>query len=61
MHKAIDKIKKSWEENPLGVITVASSLVIASAKLLDSLNGARNSRAWKKEVERRRMKQQGKY
>lgn len=54
-NKVIDKIKKAWEDNPLGVIVVASLAATAAAKLLDASTNARNSRAWNKEVDRRMM------
>lgn len=53
---AKDKIRQAWDENPLAVIAVASGAVIATAKLIDSTTAARNSRVWKKEVNRRERK-----
>jgi hypothetical protein len=53
MKDAKDKIKKAWDENPLAVITVGALAVTAAAKLLDSVTASKNSRAWKKEVNRR--------
>lgn len=53
MDKAWNKIKKAWEENPITVIIVASFAATAASKLIDSSVNARNSSAWKKEVERR--------
>lgn len=50
---AKDRIQQAWNENPLAVIAVASGAAFAAAKLIDSLNGTRNSRAWAKEVDRR--------
>jgi hypothetical protein len=47
------KLQQAWEENPLAVITVGALAVTAAAKLLDSTTAAKNSRAWKKEVDRR--------
>lgn len=53
MNKAFDKIKQAWEDNPITVIVVASFAVTAVAKLIDASTSARNSNAWKKEVDRR--------
>jgi hypothetical protein len=50
---AKSKIREAWDENPLAVIAVVSTAVIATAKLIDSVSAANNSRAWKKEVNRR--------
>lgn len=50
---AKDKLRQAWDENPLAVIAVASGAVIATAKLLDSVTAAKNTRTWKKEVNRR--------
>lgn len=54
MQKAKDKLKAAWDENPLAVIAVGTGAVYAAAKLIDSLASANNSRAWSKEVDRRR-------
>lgn len=56
MNKALDKLKKAWEENPLSVILVGSLAATAAAKLLEASNNRTNARAWEKEVDRRRMK-----
>ena len=56
MNKAMTKIKQAWEENPLAVIAVGAVAVTAAAKLIDSCASANNSRAWKKEVDRRSRK-----
>lgn len=53
MNKAWTKIKLAFEENPLMVITVGAFAATAAAKLIDSSVNARNSSAWKKEVDRR--------
>lgn len=53
MNKAFDKIKQAWDENPIGVIIVASIAATAASKLLDSSTNRVNAQAWKKEVNRR--------
>lgn len=55
MQKAIDKIKKAWEENPLGVIIVATAAAAAASKLIDASTSRANARTWAKEVDRRSM------
>jgi hypothetical protein len=54
--KATDKIWEAWNENPLAVIGVAAGVIIATAKLLDSVTAMQNARSWKKEVNRRDRK-----
>lgn len=53
MKKTKDSIARTWEENPLVVISVAAIAMTASAKLLDSITKTRNAGAWKREVARR--------
>jgi hypothetical protein len=53
MNKAWNKIRQAWEDNPIMVIVVASFAATAASKLIDSSVNARNSNAWKKEVDRR--------
>lgn len=53
MEKAKMKIKKAWEEDPLQVIAIGALAATAAAKLIDAGTKASNSRAWKKEVDRR--------
>jgi hypothetical protein len=55
MEKAWTKIKKAWEENPLGVIIVATAAAAAASKLLDASTARANSRTYAKEVDRRLM------
>lgn len=55
MEKAWNKIKQSWEENPMAVIFVGSLAVSAATKLLHEVTQAKYARAWDREVERRRM------
>lgn len=50
------KIEKAFEENPVAVIGVGATAAMAAAKLLNAVTEHRNSKTWKKEVERRRMK-----
>lgn len=55
MNKAFDKIKQTWDENPLAVIFVATLAATAAAKLLDASTARSNARTWAKEVDRRTM------
>jgi hypothetical protein len=55
MQKAWTKIKQAWEDNPLGVIIVATAAAAAAAKLLDASTSRANARTWAKEVDRRSM------
>jgi hypothetical protein len=50
------KIQLLWDENPLIVIGAATGAVYATAKLLEGFAAVNNSRAWKKEVDRRARK-----
>jgi hypothetical protein len=56
MEKAIAKIKQAWEENPLAVIAVASTAVMAVSKFMDANTARRNQKVWAMEVMRRSMK-----
>jgi hypothetical protein len=47
------KVQKAWDENPMQVIIVGAVAATAAAKVLDSVTAAKNSRSWKKEVDRR--------
>lgn len=53
MQKGIDKIKQAWNDNPLGVIIVASFAATAAAKLLDASTTRSRAKAWDVEVARR--------
>jgi hypothetical protein len=55
MKKAVDKLKRAWEENPLQVIVIGALAATAAAKLLDASTNARNARVWQNEVNRRIM------
>jgi hypothetical protein len=55
MEKAWTKIKQAWEDNPLGVIIVATAAAAAASKLLDASTSRANARTWAKEVDRRTM------
>lgn len=41
-----EKIKRQWDENPLGVITVIAIGATALAKLIDSMSAAQGRRAY---------------
>jgi hypothetical protein len=53
MDKVKHKIQQALEENPLTVVAVASGAALAVAKLITAVTEAKNSRTWKKEVDRR--------
>jgi uroporphyrinogen-III decarboxylase len=55
MDKVLGKIKQAWEENPLAVIAVASTAVMAASKLMDANTARRNQKVWQMEVMRRSM------
>lgn len=57
MQNAKDKLRKAWDDNPLAVIGVAATATIALGKLFDGIANINRSRAWRKEVDRRAMKQ----
>lgn len=54
--EGVAKLKKSWDEDPYVVIGAATAVVYVSSKLIGAVGSYRNSRAWKKEVERRIVK-----
>ena len=56
MDKFINNLKLQAEDNPVLAMGVAAGLITAISKLIDSGSNAKNSRAWKKEVARRAMK-----
>lgn len=47
------KLKKYWNENPVGCIVVGSLAVTATAKLIDSLSAAQGRRAYARQVDYR--------
>jgi hypothetical protein len=51
--EAVAKLKDGWDENPYAVIAVATGAIYATSKLIGAVAASRNSRAWKKEVNRR--------
>lgn len=55
MDKALNKIKKTWEENPLLVIGIATAAATAASQLMNANAKRINAKAWKKEVNRRSM------
>lgn len=54
--EAIAKLKDGWDENPYAVIALATGVIYATSRLLSAVAASRNSRAWKKEVDRRLKK-----
>lgn len=53
MNKFLEKIKQSWEENPLQTAAVGAFVVTAAAKFLDAVSNSRRTRTWDREVSRR--------
>lgn len=53
MNKAIERLKKAWDDNPLACIAVGALAVTAAAKLLDASNERAKHRTWDREVDRR--------
>lgn len=53
MDKFLEKLKQSWEQNPLQTAAVGALVVSAAAKFLDALSNSRRSRSWEREVSRR--------
>lgn len=53
MSKAFDKIKRSFDENPLQVILIGSFAASAAAKLISSMSEAQGRRAYARQVDYR--------
>lgn len=53
---AKDKIKQTWNENPIGVAIVATALLTAAGKLLDSVGALISRRAYAQQVKDRSKK-----
>lgn len=49
----LNRLQQQFNENPLGTIAIGSLATTAAAKLLSSINDARRSRVWAREIERR--------
>lgn len=47
------KLKKQIEEEPLVAAGIGASLLYGGSKMLNALTAMRNSKTWKKEVDRR--------
>lgn len=55
MQKFLDNLKRQAEENPILALGVGAAVATAASKLLHAGAEHRNSKAWTKEVDRRRM------
>lgn len=55
-NRFLNNLKTQAEENPVLALGVAAGLITSISKLIDSGATAANSRAWKKEVARRALK-----
>lgn len=53
MDPFLENLRRQAEENPVIALGVAAGLITSISKLIDSTANAKNSRAWKKEVDRR--------
>jgi len=49
-NKAVQNLKRQWDENPLNVIAVGAGAAIAASKLIDSLSGVQSRRAYAKRM-----------
>lgn len=56
--KAVNRLERAWDENPLAVIGAAAAVLGATARIVAAVNGIQNRRVWKKEVNRRIRKEQ---
>lgn len=56
MSKFTDNLKLQIEDNPMLAVGVGAAAVTALSKLLNAGVGHRNSKTWKKEVNRRTKK-----
>lgn len=52
-----DRIKQTWNDNPLAVIAIAAFAATAAAKVMDANTSRQNAKSWQKEVDRRVMVQ----
>lgn len=48
-----DKLKQYWQEKPLEVLVVASTVATAIAKVVDASSAAKGRRAYAKQVDYR--------
>lgn len=55
MNKAMDKLKKAWEENPLQVIFIAGIAANGVAKLMKANTERQNAKTYRMETQRRMM------
>lgn len=53
MDKAFDKLKRTWEDNPMQCLIVGALVATAAAKFIDASANAASRRTWAKEVDRR--------
>jgi hypothetical protein len=51
--KALEGLKKAWDENPIAVMSAAGVLFAGASRLLAGISSIRNSRSWRQEVKRR--------
>lgn len=49
----IDKIKAEWNENPLQIIAIATSVTIALSTVMNAVSAAQGRRAYAKQVKYR--------
>lgn len=48
-----DKLKRQWNENPLGTIVVIGFAAAGAAKLIDALSAAQGRRAYARQIDYR--------
>lgn len=56
MNEFLTNLKRQAEENPMIALAAGAAVLTAITKFVGANADRRNSRAWVKEVERRRMK-----
>lgn len=52
-NRGVQKIRQTWDENPLAVIGVAVATLSATARIISAVNSMRSRRIWAREVDRR--------
>jgi hypothetical protein len=52
-----EKLKKQWDENPLGCIAIAALAATAAAKLIDSMSAAQGRKAYARQIDYKIMQQ----
>lgn len=56
MNEFLENLKRQAEANPLLALGIATGLIAAVSKLMDSKSGMKNAASWDRETRRRNMK-----